>query len=453
MEKRSLGRVRNAIQWGTLICVAEVLLCLIIAPKQGGMKEAYLRLNQWDSVHYMDIVDHGYHVPSGILSASDVHSNRTNLAFFPAYPFLAIGVKKLFHLSTPFALLFTAQFFCWLFWIHIFLLLELWEINSDLIKKTAVAIGVFPSSFFLITGYSESIFMASLVGLIYWTEVWIKDEIQKSEKNFSRDRRPTSGIWREGGWSWYGAGVSGFLLTSSRLVGIPLMVYPVLRWWGERLRDRKSGNKGNKRRGENRRSRSRSGATQAFLLSGVVGLGGVTFFGLCQLWYGHWDIYIRLQQLGWGNQPNYLALFNPLSYLPKLFFEDTTTSVCKLSNLFILVLFIILFLKEAVNNHTINNNSDGMSARLGLYFSAASVFLISLSGKANYNMDSMVRYNLPVFVVLVLIAVQVAGQGERLHRKGIFSDWSRVIWILGCALALAVQCWMIRVFTKGGWVA
>jgi hypothetical protein len=81
------------------------------------------------------------------------------------------------------------------------------------------------------------------------------------------------------------------------------------------------------------------------------------------------------------------------------------------------------------------------------------MFFISLSGKANYNMDSMVRYNLPVFVMLVFLAVQSRPIEGSIWKKTSLQGWVRSLWILGYLLALIVQIWMIRVFTKGGWVA
>jgi hypothetical protein len=79
------------------------------------------------------------------------------------------------------------------------------------------------------------------------------------------------------------------------------------------------------------------------------------------------------------------------------------------------------------------------------------MFFISISGKAAYSMDSMVRYNFPVFVMLVMIFMSSFSQEKiwEFSRSG----WRRRFWILGYLLAAAVQVWMIRVFTKGGWVA
>jgi hypothetical protein len=174
-----------------------------------------------------------------------------------------------------------------------------------------------------------------------------------------------------------------------------------------------------------------------------MGLGGVLFFVWCQYQFGHWDLYLRLQRLGWGNEPNFIAIFDPRSYIPKLFFEDTTNSVCRASNLFLLALFFWVFRAEWLRRPL------QLGKRIGLYFSATVMFFISLSGKANYNMDSMVRYNLPVFALLVLAIAQLY-----LERKSILNRWwIYAFWKWGYLLAIVVQLWMILLFTKGGWVA
>jgi hypothetical protein len=417
-----------ACRWGLIFCLAQVFLCLLIAPHQGGLEKTYQRLIQWDSYHYIDIVERGYQLPEGTLTAEDVHANRANVGYFPGYPFFSKSAKLLFGTSNPISLLLVAQLFCFIFWTEIFLLMGFWGVPKRERLFCAFTIGVFPSAFFLVAGYSESLFMATLLGLILGTERWII---------LAGGRKVDS--------NWVLAAVSGFFLSATRLVGIPLAVYPVIRWVNEQQSykmDRKW--------------------MRVILLSSFSILGGISFFLICQIWFGHWDVYLKLQQLGWGNKPNYLALFLPSSYIPKLFFEDTTTSVCRASNLFVLCLFIgLVWMKRSLKNtgkmhksylQMLRNPSNlfGDSRILGLFYAASSMFFISLSGKASYSMDSMVRYNFPVFVILVLMIVKSAlPEVQQLLRQ----RWKRWLLISGYVLAIAVQVWMIRVFCKGGWVA
>jgi hypothetical protein len=398
-----------SFKWGLIFCVAQIWVCLLAAPKTGGLLQTYLRLNQWDSAHYLDIMDVGYHLPSGDVTGGDVHTNRANVGYFPAFPLFAGGVKKLTRLSSPVALLLTSQIFCFLFWSQVFLLLTLWRVSKQTSLWVGLTMAVFPAAFFLVAGYSESIFLAALMGVVLGVELWgLKSK------------------WKTIDLNWFLAALSGFILSGSRLVGLPLMLYPLIQWAGTR-----------------KRIAWTSDILRVVLLCGVIASGGLLFFAWCQRVFGQWDIYLKLQRLGWGNQPNFLAILTPLSYIPRLFFEDTVNSVCRFSNFFILALFIWAGWVEYTK---IQKKS---AQRLGLYFAGFSMFFVSISGKANYAMDSMIRYNFPVFVVCVMALAQVYLENGRAVKKVCFNRF----WIVGYLLAFAVQVWMIHIFTKGGWVA
>ena len=65
-----------------------------------------------------------------------------------------------------------------------------------------VAIVVHPGPFYLVVGYSESLFLLGLLGYFYWCE-------------------------KAGRWSWSLAARHGFGMTATRLVGLPAAVFPV----------------------------------------------------------------------------------------------------------------------------------------------------------------------------------------------------------------------------------
>lgn len=395
--------MKRSIQWGFLFLFIQLGLVFLVAPRFQGIASIYLKLNQWDSLHYLDIIDQGYHIPAGTLVPEDVHRNRANVGYFPAYPLAVKGFLSVVPVSSPVGMLLVAQFFCFLFWTQFFLLLRLFGVSWRSCFFWGLTVFVYPASFFLVAGYSESLFMFALIGFIFWTE-----RALQRQKGFA---------------NWGLAAICGLLLSSTRLVGIPLVIYPVLRTllaFGIQ-------------------KESKVLWVKSLLLAGISGLGGIGFFVWTYFRFGQWDLYLKLQKLGWGNEPDYLAIFYSMSYLPKLFFEDTTTSVCKVSNLFILLLFLWLFLKAR------QTARFWKKVDWSLFFVGFSMFFISLSGKASYNMDSMVRYNLPVFVIWIMTWINTIDSDPRKYQKA---------WIqLGYWIALAFQIWMIRVFTKGGWVA
>ncbi len=94
-----------------LLCLAGVALALVLAPNadvgpalrvappagwidpsgQGSLFGRYLRLDNWDSLHFVDIAIGGYRAPETV-TREDVHNYRANVTFLPAYP-IAVGAR------------------------------------------------------------------------------------------------------------------------------------------------------------------------------------------------------------------------------------------------------------------------------------------------------------------------------------------------------------------------
>src|SRR5205814_10410862 len=120
----------------------------------------------------------------------------SNVAFFPAYPAVAAALRYAFNLETDTALLVTAQAAAWGFWSYFFLFCERWNLSPGLQTLGALSVLAHPASFFLIAGYSESLFLMALLGFIYWSSA-------------------------RGRGAWFCAAVHGVLMSGTRIVGIP----------------------------------------------------------------------------------------------------------------------------------------------------------------------------------------------------------------------------------------
>ncbi|MGZ3687567.1 MAG: hypothetical protein ACXVCH_11950 [Bdellovibrionota bacterium] len=368
-----------------LIVLAQIGLTIVAYPS-ATHRGFYTRLNEWDSDHYLSIVREGYHLPEGRpVTREDVHEKRANLGFFPGLPMLARGLHESTGISPEVALLLVAQAFAVLMWWYFLMFLGRLKLSTGARAWAVGAALVYPSAFFLVAGYTEPMFAASVLGFIYWSDRWL-----------------------ESGRGALGAALSGLAMTASRFVGIPLVVYPVLR------APRRIG---------------------AYALAAVA-LGGVgAFFAYCQWKFGEWNLYFRLQQLGWGNHPAWFAIMDPRSYLPRFFFEDTVVSVNRAANAWCLALFAWIVWKDLGN----------LSKRWPQYFMAFAIFYISLAGKASENMDSMLRYTLPVYLMqLLFVARIVAERKVRLKRP---------LFLAGGLAALVIQIYLIIVFVHGHWVA
>jgi hypothetical protein len=390
------------------LTLAQVSFVLLFSKGPGfDLGQRYLQLNNWDSFHYLVIAEKGYDLPDPNPSPADVHNDVARVAFFPAVPFLTRAVSSITGAGPNLSILWVAQASTWLFWCYVFELLFQWGYSRRQAYLVAGLIAAHPAAFSMVLGYTESVFSLGVIGMIYWCEQWL-----------ASPRR----YW--GAWAL--AAIHGALMSGSRIVGIPLAAYPVVR----RALALKPVPLGTN--------------VAAWALAGAASLGGLGFFAYCQLRFGQWDIYIRLQQIGWGNYPDYLAVVNPLSYLPRFFFEHTVESISRAAVPFTAALFYLAWRLEELP-------SPKWRKRAGIYFVAFMITYIPLAGKANAKMDSMIRYTFPSFVLLMLAYAQIG------RERGIERAWARLprSWRValagGTCLAVATQGWLAYRFLRGLW--
>ncbi|MEK6577792.1 MAG: hypothetical protein AABZ55_01080, partial [Bdellovibrionota bacterium] len=180
----------------------------------------------------------------------------------------------------------------------------------------------------------------------------------------------------------------------------------------------------------------------AWALGGSVTLGALAFFYFCQLRFGDWSIYFKLQEIGWDNQTRWLAIFNPLTYIPRFFFEHAVDSFNRASVTYTLVIFGIAYSIEKTRGYH-------WRGRFALYFSAFFLFYIPLTGKANTPMDSMIRYTLPTHVLMVFALTLIRKERAR----SLFPKKLKWLVYAGGIFSIILQAWFITRFLHGRWVA
>src|SRR5437016_3214367 len=194
----SAGVVRTALlrPWsaGLLLTLIQLGIAVLLLAPEGPLSYRYTSLVQHDGYWFANIIDRGYQtiVPPINHKVMEV----SNVAFFPAYPALASFLRSVLRIDTETALLITAQLAAWGFWTYFFLFCERWEVSNALRFFGALAIAAHPAAFFLIAGYSESLFLMALIGFIYW-----------------------SGAGGRVAKFW--AALHGIVMSATRLVGIP----------------------------------------------------------------------------------------------------------------------------------------------------------------------------------------------------------------------------------------
>ena len=140
--------------------------------------------NRWDAPHYVDIAKYGY---------SAVGEQRLFIVFPPLFPLLI----KLFALAIPsyeLAALLVSNLASALASIYLFKLARL-DLSESAALRSVFYFCIFPTAYFLIAGYSESLFLLLAISCIY----------------YARTRR------------WTLTGIAGMLATATRLTGLALV--------------------------------------------------------------------------------------------------------------------------------------------------------------------------------------------------------------------------------------
>jgi len=180
----------------------------------------------------------------------------------------------------------------------------------------------------------------------------------------------------------------------------------------------------------------------------VATLGAVFFFIYCQWRWGRWDIYMLTQSAGWSIDPDYLAVFRPSSYrwlIPAL---NNPTEASQMSMTLGALLFVIMALCELLPAIRCRTN---WTTRIGIYFCAAVIYYVSVSGVASLDMESMLRYEFCVHALIVLALLHFLRQFRLL--PVFVRAFGMAAAALASAAGLGVQGWYVWNFTRGNWVA
>ena len=394
---------------GLFLTLAQIVVAVCLLAPPGPFSNRYSTLVQHDSYWFINIVNRGYEtiVPPINHKAMEV----SNVAFFPAYPALSALLRYGIGIETHNALLITAQAAAWGFWSYFFLFCERWGLSVTLQSLGALSIVAHPAAFFLIAAYSESLFLMMLLGFIYWTTV-------------------------EGRRAKILAAVHGFVMSATRIVGIPCSVFPLVRsilatkssslraplaWFRQNV--------------------------PALVLTLVSAAGAFVFFFYCQLRWGRWDMYMLTQSAGWGIIPDYLAVFKPSSYHWLIPNWNNPREASQMAMTLGAVLLLIIALCETIPAIWRRTN---WQVRIGFYFCAAIIYFISVSGVASVAMESMLRYEFCVHALIVLAFLHFLRQ---FRAPALVRALGMAAVALGSAAGLTVQSWYIWNFTRGNWIA
>ncbi len=162
----------------------------------GGMKNFFQHPGLWswanfDGEHYLAIAQHGY--------------GNFEQAFFPFYPFLIktfiLPLKESFFTLLLSGL--TISHLAFFVALVVLYFLVRFDFQARTAQWTVIFLLIFPTSFFFASVYTESLFLALILGSFY--------------------------VARRG--KWWLAGILGALASATRLVGIFLLPALLWEWW------------------------------------------------------------------------------------------------------------------------------------------------------------------------------------------------------------------------------
>jgi hypothetical protein len=340
----------------TMIAMLQIVFA--IAVQSRGIRSAYFRLYQNDSQHYDSIATHGYRgvVPDSIDQSNYKHWNNidnTEAGFFPGYPIAAWIVHVVTGIRSRLALLLVAQFFAIVAWSYFLLILHRWNISLIGMIVATLSLLAFPSSFFLVAGYSESLFLAGVLGFLYWSE----------------DQRRIAPLV---------AALHGVAMTGTRIIGVAMLPYSAIR--------------------------------QISLKGIIISIGGAagiaTYFFYLQLRFHHWNLYFLHQYVSWRVAPDFLFFRKPLQLLFPSHVSGDINYHSQIAVSLLLWIFILIPIAELVRG-------DGWKHRAPLFLCAIFLFFIPAAGVANIGMQSMIRYVIPPLFLCILWAAQFLSTMKR----------------------------------------
>ncbi len=426
----SKAMVRDFVS-SLLITACHFVLALSQLSGTEPMWKRWLRLFNWDSGWYHKIAFvTGYEVTFPI-------TKQHSIAFFPAYPLLCRYLNVILRVETLHAMLITStlvSIFVWFFAQRIMRML-----NFSLAERALciVAMVCFPSAFYLHIGYSEGLMIATMLGFIYFSMTTL---------------RPTSCV---------GAAASGFVMTATRIVAVPVAFGFVIQRIAERICQVGANVFDMTRKGSLWEHppphRIRSLFTKEDLLSVAVAVfalcGCLSFFLFSYLKFGVWNANQQARALGWFGVAQPEALYAKTTWWIRrrevldLVKNIHIPSLNRASTVFFSLTLVGCLAVEVLISGL---RTFVPSKRFVLLLTAATLhFAAIVGGYDNGSYMGMIRYDLPVHVCMCIYLMSLMRESLRAFIPRIMRGLMIVALFIGAVWMLHAQMVLIKRFSEG----
>lgn len=413
---------------GCSVFVLQLLLVLGICAEKSWL-DAWLSLaSHWDSEWYAAIAQNGYVNLDGPIHCG---LKNANVVFFPGYPYLARGLVLGLHLQANTALLLVSQSAALLFWCSLFYILR----HLSWLKQcfAALLILVFPTSWFLVMGYSESLFILVCCLTILWM----------TEKQ------------------WLRSGVMAMMMTATRLIGLPILAVPfftacLLQYSQIKIAMQTA----------NRDWLSKEIIQPSLILAlGALGCGG--FFIYCAQYLGSWHLYFDMERLHWSGTADPLFLLHMQTWVPppwgypldkapalpnteliRLPFGFLRVAAYTFSEILV-PFFMWLGMLFSYRLFKIRKRIDEKT--LVWFIAGGLILLFTCFSLATRHYESMSRCLLPVWVLWVISDAFAGKESLFFSKKGSIVKCSLLLIWIGVCLSFWLE--MLHRYCLGWWVA
>lgn len=422
---RSIALLKTEAIVVLLVAAALTLFQIVDACVIGGQADfaqTYASLCQFDSFWFRSIETEGYH---SVVPPAPLDPARSNVAFFPGYPLCA---RALYLAGVPWdvSLLCIAQVATVGVWVFMLLLLRR-HLNSVATAISVLAALAYPGTFFLITGNSESLLVASMLGFIYWSTLVCSEEKTAAHRVVM-------------------ACTCGFLLAATKIVGMMVSPFPLVL----ACLKRQTG------------LATRAGVWKiGAAISIIAAFGGLLFLAYCQLRWHHWDLYMQTQKIGWGVGMNWLAPLNLSAYVHAPITPDGFVG-----RIYLIVLVSLSIVEIIAHFRRSGKTTHNTPERITLLLFALVLFYVTVGATVGnvrrHPFESLARYVLPVHYLVILIFANWFSDEMVLTRlQAAFSVRVRKLLLCGlyalmaiisAASFLVVEQFLLHHYMHGGWV-
>jgi hypothetical protein len=237
---------KNALIAIIAIIIAIKIFSLILAPLSWMVLKNqsfdFISLwNHWDAPHYVDIAKNGY---------TNVGEGRYFIVFMPMYPLLIRLLASLTGNYEVSAIL-ISNFASLLAGLYLYKLTKIDYPDSTALKSVFYFF-IFPTSYFLIAGYTESLFLVLTIGCFYYA--------------------------RRG--SWFSAGMMGMLASATRITGLILIPSLICEFLSQK-------------------SKTESKSVKNAIFIGMIGFGFIAYLMLNYAVFGNIFAFLEVQREHW----------------------------------------------------------------------------------------------------------------------------------------------------------